>query len=159
MKKRRWICLALTAALTIGMLAGCGQKKDLSDGGEKKKLQKVTLNEVAHSIFYAPMYVAIEEGYFKEEGIDLTLVTGFGADKTVTCSVGGRGGYRFYGLRINDIYKKRRSQRLSDQFRTADTACRKLPRCEGTDREFRVGYAEGQKSAGRQGRRHAGNGI
>ena len=73
MKKRRWICLALTAALTIGMLAGCGQKKDLSDGGEKKKLQKVTLNEVAHSIFYAPMYVAIEEGYFREEGIDLTL--------------------------------------------------------------------------------------
>ena len=62
MKKRRWICLALTAALTIGMLAGCGQKKDLSDGGEKKELQKVTLNEVAHSIFYAPMYVAIEEG-------------------------------------------------------------------------------------------------
>lgn len=39
---------------------------------------KVTLNEVAHSIFYAPMYVAIEEGYFSEEGIDLTLVTGFG---------------------------------------------------------------------------------
>ena len=119
MKKRRWICLALTAALTFGMLAGCGQMKDLSDGGEKKELQKVTLNEVAHSIFYAPMYVAIEEGYFKEEGIDLTLVT----------------------------------------FRTADTACRKLSRCEGTDREFRVGYAEGQKSAGRQGRRHAGNGI
>ena len=37
-----------------------------------------------HSIFYAPMYVAIEEGYFAEEGIDLTLVTGFGADKTMT---------------------------------------------------------------------------
>ena len=73
MKKRRWICLALTAALTFGMLAGCGQMKDLSDGGEKKELQKVTLNEVAHSIFYAPMYVAIEEGYFREEGIDLTL--------------------------------------------------------------------------------------
>ena len=31
MKKRRWICLALTAALTFGMLAGCGQMKDLSD--------------------------------------------------------------------------------------------------------------------------------
>ena len=43
------------------------------------KLQKVRLNEVAHSIFYAPMYVAIEEGYFEEEGIDLELKTGFGA--------------------------------------------------------------------------------
>src|SRR5699024_11362525 len=46
----------------------------------------VTLNEVAHSIFYAPQYVAIEAGYFKEEGIDLTLVNGFGADKVMTRS-------------------------------------------------------------------------
>lgn len=158
MKKRRWICLALTAALTFGMLAGCGQMKDLSDGGEKKELQKVTLNEVAHSIFYAPMYVAIEEGYFREEGIDLTLVTGFGADKTVTAVLAGEADIGFMGSE-STIYKKRRSRGLSDQFRTADTACRKLSRCEGTDREFRVGYAEGQKSAGRQGRRHAGNGI
>ena len=105
MKKRRWICLALTAALTIGMLAGCGQKKDLSDGGEKKKLQKVTLNEVAHSIFYAPMYVAIEENYFKEEGIDLTLVTGFGADKTVTAVLAGEADIGFMGSE-STIYTK-----------------------------------------------------
>lgn len=104
-EKRRWICLALTAALTIGMLAGCGQKKDLSDGGEKKKLQKVTLNEVAHSIFYAPMYVAIEEGYFKEEGIDLTLVTGFGADKTVTAVLAGEADIGFMGSE-STIYTK-----------------------------------------------------
>ena len=39
----------------------------------EEKLTKVTLNEVAHSIFYAPQYVAIEEGYFKDEGLDLTL--------------------------------------------------------------------------------------
>ena len=42
-------------------------KKD----GAEEKLTKVTLNEVAHSIFYAPQYVAIEEGYFAEEGLDL----------------------------------------------------------------------------------------
>ena len=47
-------------------------------------MDSVTLNEVAHSIFYAPQYVAIEKGYFADEGIDLTLVTGFGADKTMT---------------------------------------------------------------------------
>ena len=52
--------------------------------GPHSKLTQVTLNEMAHSIFYAPMYVAIEEGYFKEEGLDVTLVTGFGADKTMT---------------------------------------------------------------------------
>ena len=36
---------------------------------DEAKLAKVTLNEVAHSIFYAPQYVAIEEGYFKDEGL------------------------------------------------------------------------------------------
>lgn len=40
---------------------------------------KVVLNEVAHSIFYAPMYVALEEGYFEDEGLNVELVTGFGA--------------------------------------------------------------------------------
>ena len=48
------------------------------DKKEETRLTKVTLNEVAHSIFYAPMYVAVEEDYFKDEGIDLELVTGFG---------------------------------------------------------------------------------
>ena len=55
------------------------------------------LNEVAHSIFYAPMYVAIEEGYFAEEGIDLTLVTGFGADKTMTAVLSGEADIGFMG--------------------------------------------------------------
>lgn len=77
--------LLLTTLLIAGALSGCGKKS--SDGAvqnSSSSATKVTLNEVAHSIFYAPMYVAIEEGYFKEEGIDLTLVTGFGADKTMT---------------------------------------------------------------------------
>ena len=60
-------------------------------------LTKVTLNEVAHSIFYAPMYVAIEEGYFSEEGIDLELVTGFGADKTMTAVISGEADIGFMG--------------------------------------------------------------
>ena len=51
--------------------------EDRLDAVTKEKpeetMTEVTLNEVAHSIFYAPMYVAIEEGYFAEEGIDLTL--------------------------------------------------------------------------------------
>ena len=57
----------------------------------------VTLNEVAHSIFYAPMYVAIENGYFKDEGIELTLVTGFGADKTMTAVISGEADIGFMG--------------------------------------------------------------
>ena len=61
----------------------------LKKDGEEEKLTKITLNEVAHSIFYAPQYVAIEEGYFAEEGLDLTLVTGFGADKVLTALISG----------------------------------------------------------------------
>ena len=52
---------------------------------------------MAHSIFYAPQYVAIEEGYFAEEGIDLELVTGFGADKTMTAVLSGEADIGFMG--------------------------------------------------------------
>ncbi len=60
-------------------------------------LIEVTLNEVAHSIFYAPQYVAIEEGYFADEGIDIQLVTGFGADKTMTAVLSGEADIGFMG--------------------------------------------------------------
>lgn len=60
-------------------------------------LTKVTLNEVAHSIFYAPMYVAIENGYFADEGIDLTLVCGYGADKVMTAVLSGEADIGFMG--------------------------------------------------------------
>ncbi|MGG7143420.1 ABC transporter substrate-binding protein [Clostridium nigeriense] len=49
----------------------------------EKKLTKVRLNEVVRSVFYAPMYVAINEGFFEEEGIEIDLSTGQGADKTM----------------------------------------------------------------------------
>ena len=55
------------------------------------------MNEVAHSIFYAPQYVAIEEGYFSEEGLDLTLITGFGADKVLTALISGEADIGFMG--------------------------------------------------------------
>lgn len=73
--KKSFLSLLCILSLFIVVLPGCGTKKE--GGNESGK--KVVLNEVAHSIFYAPMYVAIEEGYFKEAGIDLELVTGFGA--------------------------------------------------------------------------------
>ena len=94
MKKKLLAFLLLTAALTFG-LAGCGRKGDTKEEGAAGV--PVTLNEVAHSIFYAPMYVAIEEGYFEEEGIDLTLVTGFGADKTMTAVLSGEADIGFMG--------------------------------------------------------------
>lgn len=86
--KKCGTCL-LILSLLLSVCAGCGKKS--SD------LTKVTLNEVAHSIFYAPQYIAIEEGYFTEEGIDLELVTGFGADKTMTAVVSGEADIGFMG--------------------------------------------------------------
>ena len=63
----------------------------------EEELTLVTLNEVAHSIFYAPQYVAIELGYFEEEGIELDLVTGYGADKTMTAVISGNADIGFMG--------------------------------------------------------------
>lgn len=90
MKKAGAACLAAAAMLAV---TGCGAKDSAAEGAKTK----VVLNEVAHSIFYAPMYVAIEEGYFAEEGIELELVTGFGADKTMTAVLTGEADIGFMG--------------------------------------------------------------
>lgn len=51
--------------------------------------EKIKLVEVTHSIFYTPQYVAIEKGFFKEEGLDVELTTAFGGDKTMTALLSG----------------------------------------------------------------------
>ncbi|MBE5881777.1 MAG: ABC transporter substrate-binding protein [Lachnospiraceae bacterium] len=90
MKKKSLIYRLTALAMTALIVAGCG-KNDAGVG------EKVVLNEVAHSIFYAPLYVAIENGYFEEKGIDLELVTGFGADKTMTAVLSGEADIGFMG--------------------------------------------------------------
>ena len=67
--------VALIGVLTMSFIA-CTKDKV----GE---LTKVRLNEVVRSVFYAPMYVAISQGFFAEEGIEIDLSTGQGADKTM----------------------------------------------------------------------------
>lgn len=89
MKKKHTAILA--AALCLSVLSGC------QSAPAKTSLTPVTLNEVAHSIFYAPQYAAIELGYFEEEGIDLTLVNGAGADKVMTALVSGDADIGFMG--------------------------------------------------------------
>ena len=97
--KKKLLALVLTTAMLIPVLAGCGCKitADGEGGVASGQMTKVVLNEVAHSLFYAPMYVAIENGYFKEQGIDLELVTGFGADKTMTAVLSGEADIGFMG--------------------------------------------------------------
>lgn len=91
--KKNILSLILSAALIAGALPVVSGASEQTDGD----LQEVTLNEVAHSIFYAPQYAAIELSYFEEEGIDLTLVTGFGADKTMTALLSGEADIGFMG--------------------------------------------------------------
>lgn len=74
--------------MTVSLTIGCKGKDGLTE---------ITLNEVAHSIFYAPMYVAFEEGYFEEEGLKVNLVNGLGADKTMTAVLSGEAEIGFMG--------------------------------------------------------------
>ena len=109
MKKIRKTCFCafLCAVLCAGLLAGCKNKcseqetpsvaQETTKKDSPSTPVKVTLNEVAHSIFYAPMYAAIEEGYFEENGIELDLVTGFGADKVMTAVLSGEADIGFMG--------------------------------------------------------------
>lgn len=79
-----WLALLLIGGLLAASLVGCGthQKSD-------QDLTKVRLCEVVRSIFYAPQYVAINEGFFKQEGIEIELTTGQGADKVMTALLSG----------------------------------------------------------------------
>ena len=104
--KKRFIAVSLVVAMAMTSLLACSSKNDAETASSdtkakkeetKKEPTKVILNEVAHSIFYAPMYVAIEAGYFADEGIDLDLVTGFGADKTMTAVLSGSADIGFMG--------------------------------------------------------------
>jgi len=76
MRKKSILSLLLVFLIVLASLvSGCD---------EDKSLTKVWFNEVVHSIFYAPQYVALEKGFFEEEGLDIELSTGFGADKSMT---------------------------------------------------------------------------
>lgn len=72
MKKLAVLFMCLCMIMPIGFV-GCSGQSNV-----------VRLNEVTHSIFYAPLYVAINNGYFEEAGIEIELVNGGGADKVMT---------------------------------------------------------------------------
>ena len=61
------------------------------------ELKKISVNEVARSVFYAPQYVAINNGFFKEEGLEIELTTGQGADKVMTAVLAGQSDIGFAG--------------------------------------------------------------
>lgn len=88
---KKFTAVLTGSLLLLSALTGC-QNHDGKDG-----LTPVTLSEVAHSVFYAPQYAAIELGFFKDEGIDLTLENGAGADKVMTALISGEADIGFMG--------------------------------------------------------------
>ena len=72
---KKLLAILISLALIIVPLSACNK----DDG-----TTKLEVNEVTHSVFYAPLYVAIENGYFKEEGLEINLTNGGGADKSMT---------------------------------------------------------------------------
>ena len=75
---KKFFVAFLAMIMMIFPLAGCSK-----DEGTIK------INEVTHSIFYAPLYVAMELGYFEEEGITIELTNGGGSDKSMTAVLSG----------------------------------------------------------------------
>ena len=73
---KKFICIILTILCTLCIFPSCTQQND--------KNVLIRVNEVTHSIFYAPFYVAIEKGYFEEQNITIELTNGGGADKSMT---------------------------------------------------------------------------
>lgn len=99
------IVFIMAVSLSLAVFAGCGSTKETSS----KDMVKVRLNEVARSIFYAPMYVAMNEGFFKDEGLDVELETGQGADKTMQQVLSKTADIGFCGSeQVNYIYNQGR---------------------------------------------------
>lgn len=87
--KKKLICCIITLCLAIAFplsLAGC-----------KKDDKVLRINEVTHSVFYAPMYLADALGYFEDEGIEIELTNGGGADNTMAAVLSGAADIGFCG--------------------------------------------------------------
>ena len=57
---------------------------NVNETNDKKEIKEISVMEVTRSIFYAPQYVALSQGYFEEEGLKIDLTTGSGADSVMT---------------------------------------------------------------------------
>ena len=80
-KKKRIVLLViiLVIAIVIAVIVINKQK-----GNNQNTLQTINVSEVTRSVFYAPQYVAISNGYFEERGLEIELSTGQGADAVMT---------------------------------------------------------------------------
>lgn len=85
---KKYIIGILIILLVVGGILAYSMIKDKNNGNTE--MTKIRLNEVTRSVFYAPQYVAISNGYFKEENLDIEITTGQGADKVMTAVLAGQ---------------------------------------------------------------------
>ena len=85
MKKIVYSIICVLILLLIGLMF----LLDLNKGDNKKDLEKIRVAEVAHTVFYAPQYAAISQGFFEEEGLDVELILTPGADKVTAAVLSG----------------------------------------------------------------------
>ena len=81
------IIYTLIAILVIILVVGItliSKNVEVKPNPSGEALTKLTVSEVTHSVFYAPQYLAINLGFFKDEGIDIELINSAGADKVMT---------------------------------------------------------------------------
>ncbi len=92
---KKVIALILTLGMITVLFSACSKQTlttsqdTIDDTKTQAVIETITLNEVTHSIFYAPQYVAISEGFFEEEGLEIELVNGGGADNVMTAVLTG----------------------------------------------------------------------
>ena len=94
MKKKIIIVVAILVivAVIVGVIVTKNNSKNTNNGATVIKM-----NEVTRSVFYAPQYVAINNGYFKDYGIEIDLTTGQGADAVMTSVLSGESQIGFAG--------------------------------------------------------------
>lgn len=80
---KKWICILLLAALLCAALPACAA------GNQANEKTLVRVSEVTHSVFYAPQYAAMALGFFEDEGLEIDLINGGGADKVMTSVLTG----------------------------------------------------------------------
>ena len=96
---KRLFAMMLALILVFGCAACGSHTEDAAQKTEsaERETVKLTLSEVTHSVFYAPQYVALEKGFFAEEGLEIELINGGGADKVMTSVLTGEAEIGFCG--------------------------------------------------------------
>lgn len=100
------IIIVLSSIIVITIITILFNKKSISKDTE------ITLSEVTHSVFYSPLYIALEEGYFKEEDIDINLVLTPGADKVAASILSGDAEIGFSGPEATIYVYKNSGEKL-----------------------------------------------